>query len=352
MKKQTQKKRLLRGGFIVLFFLFLGLIFYGVLSEKESFLEASGPGNLTPGSGSGKLQLVTSVNTSSVEIFPGNDTNRNVRVIVKSGSDSVRLENDGNSVFVGTETSLPFSLIANDQTRLTILSSGNVGVGTSTPLRKLDILGGLKFSQDFYIGASKKTFPFTRSVAGVISLAVPTTSLALGNILSATTGTKLDAAYSTTSASDFTVGTANTGFSGTFERIWGENTDANVVVNTAGECTKTVNGETFRISRSKMTAHWENAGRACPKNWWVCSAADWPSSAGSCTTATYSYANLTTALNSTTFVFFKSTNSEIASFVWNLIFSTPYYLARTFFKDRTESSIDYSSTLSVFCCRY
>lgn len=357
-RENKQKKWLVRGGFIVLFVFLLFLIFYSALLEEKKFLKASWPGSLTPGSGSGKLQLATSANTSSVEIFPGNDTDRNVRVIVKSGSDSVRLENNGNSVFVGTETSLPFSFIASDQARLIILSNGNVGVGTSTPLRKLDILGGLKFSQDFYIGGRKKSFPFNRSVAGVISLVVPTTSLALGNILSATTGTKLDAAYSTTSVSDFTVGTANTGFSGTWERVWGENTDtiANTLYNSGtGECTKVFNGQTIKMSRSKMTAHFENGARACPKNTWVCNFAE--REAATCTNASGNDANILhyNYFLGSTFVITRNTGTAGPAFISDLYFTPAnYYFSKTYSSNSSFSntSIAFTSFYNPWCCFY
>lgn len=45
----------------------------------------------------------------------------------------------------GTKSNHAFSIITNATNRLTVSSSGNIGIGTSSPLEKLDIMGGIRF---------------------------------------------------------------------------------------------------------------------------------------------------------------------------------------------------------------
>lgn len=61
---------------------------------------------------------------------------------------------------------------------------------------------------------------------------------------------------------------------GTKNRIWGEGRPGVAVRDTAGECSRTVNGEDIKISRNNITTHWDGSAVGCPANWWVCTAAE------------------------------------------------------------------------------
>ncbi|MES2381531.1 MAG: hypothetical protein V4538_10855 [Bacteroidota bacterium] len=45
----------------------------------------------------------------------------------------------------GTRSDHAFSIITNAANRLTVSSGGNIGIGTSSPIEKLDIMGGIRF---------------------------------------------------------------------------------------------------------------------------------------------------------------------------------------------------------------
>jgi hypothetical protein len=50
------------------------------------------------------------------------------------------------SAYVGTSTNHPFNIITNDNVKLTVTTSGNVGIGTSSPARLLDVNGTMRIA--------------------------------------------------------------------------------------------------------------------------------------------------------------------------------------------------------------
>ena len=65
-----------------------------------------------------------------------------------------RFDSGANLGEIGTETSHDFRLLSAGAERMRIDSSGNVGVGTSSPSQKLDVVGSIEVSDGIYIGGT------------------------------------------------------------------------------------------------------------------------------------------------------------------------------------------------------
>jgi hypothetical protein len=53
---------------------------------------------------------------------------------------------------IGTDSNHTLSLKTNSSERLTILNTGNVGIGTTSPSQKLDVVGSAQITDDIYLG--------------------------------------------------------------------------------------------------------------------------------------------------------------------------------------------------------
>lgn len=112
---------------------------------------------------------------------------------------------------------------------ISVDTAGNVGIGVPTPEAKLDIAGQIKISG----GSPADGKVLTSDESGLASWQTPVTP---------------------TSTSDKVIGEGRPG----------------TLINLSGECT--VGG--LKLARSLPPVTWEGAAAGCPKDWWVCSAAE------------------------------------------------------------------------------
>jgi hypothetical protein len=81
--------------------------------------------------------------------------------IVSAGSTYLQVQNTANSItgffvaqtadfYIGTFTNHPIAFYTNNTERMRINSSGNVGIGTSSPGARLDVVGSIKVSEQIF----------------------------------------------------------------------------------------------------------------------------------------------------------------------------------------------------------
>tara|TARA_R110001592_G_scaffold142133_5_gene364118 strand:+ start:97 stop:5610 length:5514 start_codon:yes stop_codon:yes gene_type:complete len=70
-----------------------------------------------------------------------------------------------NSLYVGSSTSHPIALVTNNSARLTIESGGDVGIGTNSPVEKLQVAGNIRLSD----GAQRNIIGPTNQTLGIFS---------------------------------------------------------------------------------------------------------------------------------------------------------------------------------------
>ncbi len=123
--------------------------------------------------------------------------------------------------------------------------NGNIGIKTSTPATTLDVNGTTTIRGALDMKNNR-----------ILNVATPINS-----------GDAVPLSYITN---------AITAISSSSTRVWGKGRPGATVVNSGvdGQCRKTIDGRSIRISKSSYVATWDKTAAACPANWWVCTRAE------------------------------------------------------------------------------
>ena len=70
----------------------------------------------------------------------------NPQILLESGAIRAKLQVSGGVAVFGTESNSKFSVFTNNTAKLTVATDGNVGIGTTSPAEKLDVVGNIKAS--------------------------------------------------------------------------------------------------------------------------------------------------------------------------------------------------------------
>jgi hypothetical protein len=98
--------------------------------------------------------------------------------LVSNGGRTIRMKaaDSGNFLTVGSATAHSFALQTNNVRRLTVDSSGNVGINDTTPSYTLDVNGDINATSDVLVGGSSLPRGFAGQDGNQVSLALTTTA--------------------------------------------------------------------------------------------------------------------------------------------------------------------------------
>ena len=115
-------------------------------STQAVSFNGSAPVNSMVLDSSGRLGIGTSAPSAALQVNGSATVTSQANVAAKLGpnldSDVLLGSVNGNSPFIASQGAYPLDLRTNNASRLRILSDGNVGIGTTTPQKRLDIYDG------------------------------------------------------------------------------------------------------------------------------------------------------------------------------------------------------------------
>ena len=106
-------------------------------SANQVALSTGGTGRLFIDA-SGNVGIGTSSPAAKLHVYGASG---NITSTVQSGSTVGRFLTNSNGTYVGTTTDNDFTIQTNSQNRVTVKNTGNVGIGTSSPIKPVDIQG-------------------------------------------------------------------------------------------------------------------------------------------------------------------------------------------------------------------
>ncbi|QSH39715.1 tail fiber domain-containing protein [Candidatus Kaiserbacteria bacterium] len=118
----------------------------------------------------GNVGIGTTTPDGTLHVF---DTGNADILAERSGGAKVKVQAQASAGQIGTQTSHPLQLITNAGARLTIDTSGNVGIGTTSPASALDVWGDLR------VGTSSTPTLFTDVSSGNVGINTATPALGL-----------------------------------------------------------------------------------------------------------------------------------------------------------------------------
>ena len=138
----------------------------------------------------GNVGIGNTAPTSKFQVNGGDGNN----IRYDGATDTVAMGVSGGAPFVGTLTNAPLRFLTNVTEKMRIDSSGNVGIGTTAPTSKLDVIGDVQ-SAGFYRNVNVASVGDAANYVGLGSLngTTPTPGAAVGAVLNnpATTGSML-----------------------------------------------------------------------------------------------------------------------------------------------------------------
>jgi len=117
---------------------------------KVSNISASGSMGIGTTSSSNPLHIAQGDTSAGVRITSTTDgTNPQIRIEGDASGAVTKLQTidiGANLGYVGTENSFDFRILTDNAPRISVLATGNVGIGTTSPAAKLDVNGDIKVS--------------------------------------------------------------------------------------------------------------------------------------------------------------------------------------------------------------
>ena len=184
------------------------VIYAGIDSSTVRGLCITTAGNVGIGTATPSQRLT--VSGGNILLNSGNATGRIVIQNVNTGyniaSDGLQLVHDGTAAYIGAYDSAPLRIIVNGgTTRMSINTSGNVGIGMSTnnPLYRLDVTGDVRITNGSLLVSSISAGSATATIGSIVSTNVNSTNITSTNLV--TTGASAtNLAFTTVSAGSAT----------------------------------------------------------------------------------------------------------------------------------------------------
>jgi hypothetical protein len=116
---------------------------------------------------------ILGISTSSGNSFIGINGASGSNGGVEMGAGGTRtgiISSNATTMELGSVTNIPLSMVTNGSTKMTITGDGNIGIGTTSPAKKLDVKGDIAISVNSKLGAGLNFGDNTQTHTGTIEL--------------------------------------------------------------------------------------------------------------------------------------------------------------------------------------